>query len=87
MNIYRSTICSREYKERVLYLQDSLFLNSAYQKHYPPALGDEVWRLEKIAKDGTSHRKLNELGVLTVRDFLRLCARDQSNLRAVSDVS
>ncbi|XP_039173390.1 calmodulin-binding protein 60 C-like [Eucalyptus grandis] len=26
------------------------------QKHYPPALDDEVWRLDKIAKDGISHQ-------------------------------
>lgn len=59
----------------------------SYQKHYPPALDDEVWRLEKIAKDGTSHKKLNDSGILTVRDFLRLCTRDQPRLRAILDVS
>jgi len=25
---------------------------AVYKKHYPPALHDEVWRLDKIAKDG-----------------------------------
>lgn len=59
----------------------------SYQKHYPPALVDEVWRLEKIAKDGPSHKKLNDSGLLTVRDFLRLCARDQSRLRNIIQVS
>lgn len=66
---------------------DRLSVLSAYQKLYPPALGDEVWRLEKIAKDGKSHKKLEGSGILTVRDFLRLCARDQSSVRDVSDVS
>ncbi|KAL2557396.1 Calmodulin-binding protein 60 D [Forsythia ovata] len=30
----------------------------SYQKHYPPSLEDEVWRLEKIAKDGASLNRL-----------------------------
>lgn len=50
-------------------------------------MDDEVWRLVKIAKDGTSHKKLNDSGIITVRDFLRLCSKDQSGLRAVSDSS
>ncbi|XP_062114252.1 calmodulin-binding protein 60 D-like [Humulus lupulus] len=29
-----------------------------YKKHYPPALNDEVWRLEKIGKDGSFHKRL-----------------------------
>ncbi|KAG6430396.1 hypothetical protein SASPL_108461 [Salvia splendens] len=59
----------------------------SYQKLYPPALGDEVWRLEKIAKDGKSHKKLEESGILTVRDFLRHWARDQSRVRSILKVS
>ncbi|KAK4406724.1 Calmodulin-binding protein 60 C [Sesamum angolense] len=54
----------------------------SYQKHYPPSLDDEVWRLEKIAKDGTSHQKLTQYGITSVRDFLRLYFSDQFTLRA-----
>ncbi|KAL2231277.1 UNVERIFIED_CONTAM: Calmodulin-binding protein 60 C [Sesamum indicum] len=57
----------------------------SYQKHYPPSLDDEVWRLEKIAKDGTSHEKLTRYGITSVRDFLRLYFSDQFTLRAILD--
>ncbi|XP_027333956.1 calmodulin-binding protein 60 B isoform X5 [Abrus precatorius] len=54
-----------------------------YKKHYPPALSDEVWRLEKIGKDGSFHKKLNNAGILTVEDFLRLVVKDQQRLRNI----
>ncbi|KAF8084665.1 hypothetical protein N665_0708s0022 [Sinapis alba] len=54
-----------------------------YKKHYPPALNDEVWRLEKIGKDGSFHKKLYAAGIVTVEDFLRLMVRDSGGLRAV----
>ncbi|XP_047320876.1 calmodulin-binding protein 60 D-like [Impatiens glandulifera] len=54
-----------------------------YKKHYPPALTDEVWRLEKIGKDGSFHRRLNKAGVRTVEDFLRLVVRDAQRLRNI----
>ncbi|GLU23090.1 hypothetical protein SLE2022_391220 [Rubroshorea leprosula] len=54
-----------------------------YKKHYPPALGDEVWRLEKIGKDGSFHRRLNKAGIYTVEDFLRLLVRDSQRLRNI----
>ncbi|XP_010929240.1 calmodulin-binding protein 60 B isoform X3 [Elaeis guineensis] len=54
-----------------------------YKKHYPPALKDEVWRLEKIGKDGAFHKKLNKNGILTVEDFLRLVVRDPQRLRNI----
>ncbi|EPS64102.1 hypothetical protein M569_10679, partial [Genlisea aurea] len=46
-----------------------------YKKHYPPALDDDVWRLEKIGKDGSFHKKLNAAGIHTVEEFLRLVVR------------
>ncbi|EEF49939.1 conserved hypothetical protein [Ricinus communis] len=52
-----------------------------YKKHYPPQLDDEVWRLERIAKDGSSHKKLAELGIRTVRDFLQRYAVNPPELR------
>jgi hypothetical protein len=54
-----------------------------YKKHYPPALKDEVWRLEKIWKDGSFHKRLNKSGI-TAEEFLRLVVRDPQKLRTVS---
>lgn len=45
-----------------------------YRKHYPPALRDDMWWLEKISKLGVFHQKLWQHGVETVQEFLR--ARD-----------
>jgi len=55
-----------------------------YKKHYPPALNDEVWRLEKIGKDGAFHKRLTAAGIVTVEGFLRQLVRDSTKLRAVS---
>lgn len=54
-----------------------------YKKHYPPALKDDVWRLEKIGKDGAFHKRLNKAGIYTVEDFLRLIVRDSHRLRSI----
>lgn len=56
---------------------------TVYKKHYPPALNDEVWRLEKIGKDGSFHKRLTKSGIYTVEDFLRLVVRDSPKLRTV----
>lgn len=55
-----------------------------YKKHYPPALHDEVWRLDRIAKDGALHKKLIKAEIVTVEDFLRLLVKDPQSLRSVS---
>ncbi|KAJ4958448.1 hypothetical protein NE237_025559 [Protea cynaroides] len=54
-----------------------------YKKHYPPALNDEVWRLDRIAKDGALHKKLTMVKIFTVEDFLRLLVRDPQKLRSI----
>ncbi|KAG7541475.1 CALMODULIN-BINDING PROTEIN60 [Arabidopsis thaliana x Arabidopsis arenosa] len=54
-----------------------------YKKHYPPALNDEVWRLEKIGKDGAFHKRLTAAGIVTVEGFLRNLVRDSAKLRAI----
>lgn len=54
-----------------------------YKKHYPPALHDEVWRLDRIAKDGALHKKLVGASIITVEDFLRLLVMDQQKLRSI----
>ncbi|XVF09564.1 hypothetical protein REPUB_Repub07fG0105000 [Reevesia pubescens] len=54
-----------------------------YKKHHPPMLGDEVWRLEKIGKDGAFHKKLTSEGVNTVQDFLKMSVVDPAKLRNI----
>ncbi|KAG8367706.1 hypothetical protein BUALT_Bualt16G0100900 [Buddleja alternifolia] len=54
-----------------------------YKKHYPPALNDEVWRLEKIGKDGSFHKRLNSAGIYSVEDFLRHVVKDSQKLRNI----
>lgn len=50
------------------------------KKHYPPSLDDDIWRLEKIAKDGKYHERLAEKEVHTVKDFLRMHTTDPGSL-------
>ncbi|MBA0657443.1 hypothetical protein Goklo_009728, partial [Gossypium klotzschianum] len=54
-----------------------------YKKHHPPTLGDEVWRLEKIGKDGVFHKRLASEGVHTVQDFLKMWVVDHAKLRTI----
>lgn len=57
---------------------------AVYKKHYPPALVDEVWRLDRIGKDGAFHKRLNQEGIRTVEDLLRYVIMDPQKLRNVS---
>ncbi|CAA7060290.1 unnamed protein product [Microthlaspi erraticum] len=54
-----------------------------YKKHYPPGLSDEVWRLEKIGKDGAFHKRLTVAGIVCVEDFLRKLVREPAKLRGI----
>jgi len=54
-----------------------------YKKHHPPMLDDDVWRLEKIGKDGAFHNKLKSEGIKTVQDFLKLSIVNPQLLRKV----
>ncbi|GLT47672.1 hypothetical protein SLA2020_213480 [Shorea laevis] len=54
-----------------------------YKKHYPPFPNDEVWRLERIAKEGAFHKRLACQEVQTVKDFLRWNAMDPTGLRNI----
>ncbi|KAG7535199.1 CALMODULIN-BINDING PROTEIN60 [Arabidopsis thaliana x Arabidopsis arenosa] len=54
-----------------------------YKKHHPPSLFDEVWRLEKIGKDGAFHKRLNCSNINTVKDFLTHFHLNTSKLRQV----
>ncbi|XP_020571435.1 protein SAR DEFICIENT 1-like [Phalaenopsis equestris] len=53
------------------------------KKHYPPLLSDEVWRLEKIGKDGVYHKRLVEKNINTVQDFLKLSVIDSAQLKKI----
>ncbi|KAL5544820.1 hypothetical protein UlMin_008604 [Ulmus minor] len=57
-----------------------------YKKHHPPKLEDEVWRLEKIGKDGAFHKKLASENINTVQDFLKLSVIDVGKLRKILGV-
>ncbi|XP_044481216.1 calmodulin-binding protein 60 A-like [Mangifera indica] len=54
-----------------------------YKKHHPPSLSDEVWRLEKIGKDGAFHKRLTREKILTVKDFLTSLILDPARLRQI----
>ncbi|XP_039005602.1 protein SAR DEFICIENT 1-like [Hibiscus syriacus] len=54
-----------------------------YKKHYPPHQRDEVWRLERIAKDGAFHARLASKNIHNIKDFLRLQVTDPSTLRNI----
>ncbi|KAI3788799.1 hypothetical protein L2E82_01577 [Cichorium intybus] len=51
-----------------------------YKKHHPPSLGDEIWRLEKIAKDGALQGQLASRKIYTVKDFLQVYNTNESSL-------
>lgn len=55
----------------------------SYKKHYPPSLGDKVWRLENIGKDGAFDRRLAAEGIETVQDFLRKLVINPRHLRSI----
>ncbi|KAL5565929.1 hypothetical protein UlMin_029093 [Ulmus minor] len=55
----------------------------SYRKHHPPRLDDEVWRLEKIAKEGAFHTKLSSNRINTVKDFLQKYMIDPHSLRTM----
>lgn len=54
-----------------------------YRKHYPPLLADDVWRLEKIGKEGAFHRKLTHHNVRSVKDFLWMLMVKPDELRTI----
>ena len=46
-------------------------------------LNDNVWRLEKISKDGAFHKRLASKHINTVQEFLKLFSVDPPKLRRV----
>ncbi|KAJ3683650.1 hypothetical protein LUZ60_013877 [Juncus effusus] len=75
-------------EERVLEGISSSFVvkdhrGESYKKHHPPALLDDVWRLEKIGKDGVFHKRLSDSQINSVEDFLRRLVIDPDGLRSL----
>ncbi|XP_026422234.1 calmodulin-binding protein 60 A-like [Papaver somniferum] len=71
----------REAKSEAFMVKDHR--GELYKKHHPPSLTDEVWRLEKIGKDGAFHKRLNKENIKTVKDFLTLLSLDSPKLRNI----
>ncbi|CAL4891792.1 unnamed protein product [Urochloa decumbens] len=51
-----------------------------FEKHYPPLLDDEVWRLKKIGKIGAYHQALSDNGIDSVKKFLQAYMKDEQKL-------
>lgn len=51
-----------------------------FEKHYPPMLDDEVWRLKKIGKIGAYNQALSDNGINSVQEFLRAYMKDEQKL-------
>ncbi|CAE6123057.1 unnamed protein product [Arabidopsis arenosa] len=58
----------------------------SYRKHHPPYPNDDVWRLEKIAKDGVSAKRLAEHEIYTVKEFRRLYTVNPNELHNIIGV-
>lgn len=63
------------------------FLFAVPNKKYPPALSDEIWRLEKIGKKGANHDRLKEKNIRSVEDFLKLLVMEPERLKMVNSTS
>ncbi|XP_025805318.1 uncharacterized protein LOC112884175 isoform X2 [Panicum hallii] len=51
-----------------------------FEKHYPPVLDDEVWRLKGIGKTGAYHQALSDNGIDSVKKFLQAYMKDEQKL-------
>ncbi|XP_074575972.1 protein SAR DEFICIENT 1-like [Curcuma longa] len=81
-------VCQNRFRHRVQEALSGSFLvkdhrGELYKKHHPPSLEDDVWRLEKIGKDGVFHKRLAEYRIVTVQDFLKNFVMDPDKLRQV----
>ncbi|XP_062203248.1 uncharacterized protein LOC133905469 isoform X2 [Phragmites australis] len=57
--------------------------NKSNEKSHPPKLDDEVYRLEEIAKHGKYRKRLEEMSIFTVQDFLKALNKDSDNLARI----
>jgi hypothetical protein len=68
-------------------ITEAFMVRDRYQeleKHYPPVLGDLVWRLQEIDKRDKFHRNLTRNNIRTIQEFLRMLMVKPDDLRAVS---
>nr|CAB3462279.1 unnamed protein product [Digitaria exilis] len=54
-----------------------------FEKHYPPMLDDEVWRLKKIGKAGAYCQALSDNGIDSVKKFLQAYMKDEQKLMKI----
>ncbi|XLU31897.1 hypothetical protein S245_067963, partial [Arachis hypogaea] len=71
---------ANENLDEVVALAKDLRQRIVENKHYPPYLNDDIWRLEKIAKDGKIHKRVSSHGIHTVKDLLQLYTTEPSSL-------
>ena len=83
LQLYMLSVSSEIYRESIRLTVN--FFYSVYKKHHPPQLHDEIWRLERIAKDGAFHKRLAFHGVVSVQEFLQLYTTDPTRLRTVRE--
>ncbi|KAK3030087.1 hypothetical protein RJ639_037635 [Escallonia herrerae] len=53
------------------------------EKHFPPSLSDEVWRLKTICRKGKYHQQLSKANINTVQDFLTSFNNDPKRLQQI----
>ncbi|CAH1426342.1 unnamed protein product [Lactuca virosa] len=68
----------KEAKSQAFVVKDQR--GESYKKHHPPSLGDDIWRLERIAKDGVLQGLLASHKIYTVKDFLQMYNTNKSSL-------
>ncbi|CAL9049104.1 unnamed protein product [Musa banksii] len=56
-------------------------ITESFRKPQTPSLDHEVWRLLNIGRNGAIHRRLDDAGIKTVHDFLKLSVVAQQCLR------
>ncbi|KAL7192023.1 hypothetical protein ACSBR2_023975 [Camellia fascicularis] len=71
----------REAKSECFFLKD--FRNKRDEKHHPPSLKDEVWRLDNIGRSGPIVKRLSKENIKTVQDFLEKFVMDRQGLRDI----
>ncbi|KAL7222892.1 hypothetical protein ACSBR1_024558 [Camellia fascicularis] len=71
----------REAKSECFFLKD--FRNKRDEKHHPPSLKDEVWRLDNIGRSGPIVKHLSKENIKTVQDFLEKFVMDRQGLRDI----
>ncbi|KAL4588385.1 hypothetical protein LXL04_001269 [Taraxacum kok-saghyz] len=68
----------REARSQAFLVRDSRI--ESYKKHHPPGMGDDTWRLERIAKNGVLHHHLLSHKIRTVKDLLQIYNTNESFL-------